>query len=83
MLAYVYVVFMFDACCLFSMFSLQFVIYLLLMVVLTIALILAADTADPAHYEFSSIGALRGLCEAITIILYIYMVCRQIYTIRK
>ena len=64
------------------MLSLQFVIYLLLMVVLTIALILAADLPDPTHYELSSIGALRGLCEAITIIIYIDMVCRLLYAVR-
>ena len=62
--------------------SLQFVIYLLLMVALTIALILAADTADPARYEFSTIGALRGLCEAIAIIIYLDMACRLIYAVK-
>lgn len=66
----------------FTIFSVQFVSYLLLMVALTISLILAADTADPVHYEFSVIGALRGMCEAITIILYIEMAYRQINVLR-
>ena len=62
--------------------SVQMIVYGLLLLAMTIALVMAANLIDPSRYELSYSDALRGMCEIITLSILSQYAIVQINGIR-
>ena len=60
----------------------QFILFLLHSLILTLSLVLAARKQDPRDYD-EGVDVFRGICEGFLLIFTLYTLVIEIYQLRK
>ena len=64
------------------LYSMQFILFLVHTIVLTVALVLAARKQDPRDYD-EGVDVFRGICEALLLIFTMYTSLIEVYQLKK